>query len=502
MTSETVRARMAPSPTGYFHLGSARTALYNWLFARHHGGAFILRIEDTDRSRYHPDALPDMLTSLRWLGLCWDEGPEVGGAYGPYYQSDRLPLYAQHAAQLLQEGKAYNCYCSPERLERMRAEQRAANLPLGYDRHCRYLTQKQIADYEAQGIRPVVRLAVPLEGTTEFDDLLRGHIVVNNSQLDDQVLLKSDGYPTYSLAVVVDDHLMAITHILRGDEWLATVPKLKLLFDAFGWQMPVQAHLPTILDPSGKGKLSKRKKRPDDGATYPSRQMLTYIHEFRQAGYLPEAMVNYLALLGWSYDGQTEFFSRSELVQLFTIDRVSKSPSAFSYDKLDYMNAAYIRRLGRSDLAGRLLTLLRDEGIVADVETVLRLVPLVQERITTLRDVLSVADFAFGAEPQYDAELLIQKNMDAESTLQALHAAREALARLEGWSEASLEERLRALAAELGLKAGQLFGTLRVAVTGRTVAPPLFGTLDVIGREAVLRRLARAEEMLAAAQRA
>jgi len=497
MASDTVRVRMAPSPTGYFHLGSARTALYNWLFARHHGGKFILRIEDTDRTRYHPEALPDMLESLRWLGLCWDEGPEVGGDYGPYYQSDRLPLYAEYAEQLIREGKAYRCYCTPERLERMREEQRAAGLPPGYDRHCRYLTREQIAANEAQGLRSVVRQAVPLEGTTEFDDVLRGHIVVNNSQLDDQVLLKSDGYPTYSLAVVVDDHLMEITHILRGDEWLATAPKLKLLFDAFGWEMPVQAHLPTILDPSGKGKLSKRKKKLADG-----REMLTYIHEFRRGGYLPEAMVNFLALVGWAYDGQTEFFSRDALVRLFTVDRVSKSPSAFSYDKLDYMNAAYIRNLGRSDLAGRLLTVLRGAGVQADIDTTLKLVALVQERITTLNDVLSVADFVFGADPEYDPQLLIQKKMDAEGTLAALRASREALAAVDRWDEATLEERLRALAGELDLKAGQLFGALRVAATGRTVAPPLFGTLDVIGRDAVLRRMARAEEALAAAQTA
>lgn len=500
MAYDSVRVRMAPSPTGYFHLGSARTALYNWLFARHHGGTFVLRIEDTDRTRYHPEALPDMLESLRWLGLCWDEGPEVGGDYGPYYQSDRLPLYAEYAEKLIREGKAYRCYCSAERLERMREEQHAANLPSGYDRHCRYLTQKPIADYEAQGIRPVVRQAVPLEGVIAFNDVLRGRIEVNNSQLDDQVLLKSDGFPTYSLAVVVDDHLMAITHILRGDEWLATAPKLKLLFDAFGWEMPVQAHLPTILDPSGKGKLSKRKKKLADGAMGPSREMLTYIHEFHQAGYLPEAMVNFLALVGWSYDGQTEYFSRSELVRLFTIERVSKSPAAFSYDKLDHMNAAYIRALGRSDLAGRLLMVLRREGVKADIGMTLKLAPLVQERLTTLNDVLSVADFVFGADPQYDGSLLIQKGMDVAGTLRALRAAREALAGLEGWDEAALEERLRGLAGELGLKAGQLFGALRVAATGRTVAPPIFGTLDVIGREAVLRRIARAEGMLAAAQ--
>ena len=494
--TDSVRVRFAPSPTGYLHVGGARTALYNWLFARHHGGQFILRIEDTDRTRYVPDALPDLLEGLRWLGLCWDEGPEVGGDHGPYYQSDRLALYQEYAERLISEGLAYRCYCSPQRLETMREEQRARGQS-GYDRRCRTLTREEIADCEAQGIRPVIRLAVPTEGQTAFDDVFRGHIVVENDTLDDLVLLKSDGFPTYHLANVVDDHLMGITHIMRGDEWLSSVPKHVLLYNAFGWEVPIQAHLPTILDPSGQGKLSKRKKKLANG-----RDMLTYVHEFRRGGYLPEAMVNFLALVGWAYDGQTEFFSRDALVRLFTVDRVSKSPSAFSYDKLDYMNAAYIRNLGRSDLAGRLLTVLRGAGVQADIDTTLKLVALVQERITTLNDVLSVADFVFGADPEYDPQLLIQKKMDAEGTLVALRASRETLATVDRWDEATLEERLRALAGELDLKAGQLFGALRVAATGRTVAPPLFGTLDVIGRDAVLRRITRAEEALAAAQTA
>ncbi|NLG26352.1 MAG: glutamate--tRNA ligase, partial [Chloroflexi bacterium] len=250
--AETVRVRFAPSPTGYFHVGGARTALYNWLFARKHHGSFVLRIEDTDRTRYNPEALPDLLSSLHWLGLQWDEGPEVGGSYGPYYQSDRLPIYREHAERLVAEGRAYRCYCSPERLAALREQQRANKEQPGYDRHCRHLTREQIAEYEAQGVTPVIRLAIPLEGVTEFDDALRGHISVENQQLSDLVLLKSDGYPTYHLANVVDDHLMAITHIMRGEEWISTVPEHVLLYAAFGWPMPVQAHLPTILDPSGQ----------------------------------------------------------------------------------------------------------------------------------------------------------------------------------------------------------------------------------------------------------
>jgi len=493
MASSMVRVRYAPSPTGYFHVGGARTALYDWLFARHHGGKFILRIEDTDRTRYEPEALPDLLDSLRWLGLSWDEGPEVGGDYGPYFQSDRVALYHEYARQLLNNGLAYRCYCSPERLERLREEQRAAKAPPGYDRHCRHLTQKQIADYEAQGIKPVVRLAVPTEGNTEFDDLLRGHIVVDNRQLDDLILLKSDGFPTYHLANVVDDHLMDITHITRGEEWLSSVPKHVLLYRAFGWEMPVQAHLPIILDPSGKGKLSKRKKKLADG-----REMPIYVYEFRQAGYLPEAMVNFLALVGWSYDDQTEFFSRDQLIRYFDLGKVSRSPAALRYEKLDHMNATYIRGLGANDLAGRLMGVLLRAGLKAKFQTVLKAVPLIRERMKTLADAIPLVDFFF-QEVQYDAALLIQKGMDKASTLGAIKAAEEVLAGAGSFEEGPLEEALRPLADKLGLKAGQVFGCIRVACTGRTVSPPLFGTLGILGREAVLRRLRQAAELLGGA---
>lgn len=489
--SNTVRVRFAPSPTGLFHIGGARTALFDWLFARHHCGKFILRIEDTDRTRYDPNAIPDLLDSLRWLGLFWDEGPEVGGEYGPYYQSDRVHLYRQYAEQLVAEGRAYRCYCSPQRLETLRQQQRAAKQPVGYDRHCRFLTQAQIAEYEAQGIVPVIRLAVPLDGVTVFEDMLRGRIEFDNRQLDDLVLLKSDGFPTYHLAVVVDDHLMNITHIMRGEEWISSAPKHVLLYEAFGWQMPITAHMPTILDPSGHGKLSKRKKKSADGQEY-----LTFVREFREAGYLPEAMVNFLALVGWAYDGQTEFFSRDQLIRYFDLSKVSKSAAAFSYEKLDYMNAAYIRSLGANDLAGRLIGVLLRAGLKADFDRVLRLVPLVRERIETLTDVIPLVDFVFMEQIAYDPALLVQKGMDKHSTLGALRAASQALSTLTDFNEAACENALRPVADALGLKAGQFFGCIRVACTGRTVSPPLFGTLSVMGRDTVLRRLNEAVEFL------
>jgi len=492
MTSDTVRVRFAPSPTGYFHVGGARTALYDWLFARHHGGKFILRIEDTDRTRYDPQALPDLLDALRWLGLCWDEGPEVGGDYGPYFQSDRVELYHQYAEQLVVHGQAYRCYCSPERLEALRENQREAKLLSGYDRHCRYLTREQIADYQAQGIKPVVRLAAPIEGSTECVDLLRGRVVFDNRQLDDLVLLKSDGFPTYHLAVVVDDHLMAITHILRGEEWLSSAPKHVLLYRAFGWEMPITAHLPTILDPSGQGKLSKRKKKSADGS-----EQLTFVHEFREAGYLPEAMVNFLVLVGWSYDGFTEFFGRDQLVRYFDLQKVSMSAAAFSYDKLDHMNATYIRKLGANDLAGRLMGVLLRAGLQPDFGKILRAVPLIRERIETLNDGIPLLDFLFAPQIHYDPATLVQKGMDVAGTLQALKAAEETLVSLAAFGETALEEALRPVAERLGLKAGQFFGCIRIACTGRAVSPPLFGTLSILGQEVVVCRLREARELLA-----
>jgi len=478
-----VRVRFAPSPTGYLHVGGARTALYNWLFARHHGGKFILRIEDTDRARFVPDALDDIMESLRWLGLDWDEGPKVGGPYGPYFQSQRLEIYQKYARQLVDEGHAYYCYCSPERLEAMRQRQRERGEKPGYDRHCRYLTAKQRAEYEAQGIVPVVRLKVPLEGQTEFYDVLRGHTVVDNSTLDDLVLLKSDGYPTYHLANVVDDHLMGITHIMRGDEWLPSVPRHVLLYKAFGWEPPIYAHLPIILAPSGKGKLSKRHGGVE-------------VRYFRAQGYLPEALVNFLARVGWAYDDKTEIFTREELIEKFDLDGVSKSPAAFSYEKLEWMNGFYIRRLSDDELARRVQPFLKEAGLDADLSTLRRIAPLIQERLKTLKDAVDWVDFFFQEVGEYDPALLIGKKMTAAESLTALRRARETLAALPDFDEETLETALRGLAGELGLKAGQLFGIIRVAVTGKKVAPPLFGTLSILGQERVLARVDRALELL------
>lgn len=493
-----VRVRMAPSPTGYFHLGSARTALFNWLYARHTGGTFILRIEDTDRTRYVPDSLQDALDSLRWLGLQWDEGPEVGGAYGPYFQSERLPLYHEWAERLVADGLAYRCYCSEARIEALRADQRARKEPvIGYDRHCRFLPAAQRAELEAAGTPHVIRFAMPVAGETYFVDLLRKIKPFENNNYRDPILVKTDGFPTYHFANVIDDHFMAITHILRGDEWLSSVPLHVNLYQALNWEIPIFAHLPLILDPSGVGKLSKRKKRGDGDA-----ELLTYIREYREAGYLPEAMFNFLAVMGWAYSPDTDLFTRAEAVARFDVNDINPAAGALPLSKLDWMNGHYIRGLDPEELTERLLPFLA-QPLGQPVETLWRnpalpvLTPLIQERLKTLADAAALIDFAFVDEIQYDPQALVAKGLTPAQSLAALSAARALLTDLP-FTEEGLDAPLRGLADRLGVKVGQLFGILRVATTGKAVAPPLFGSMIALGRAVTLARCMRGEELLRA----
>jgi len=477
--TNSVRVRFAPSPTGYPHVGNIRTALFAWLFARHYGGSFIVRIEDTDVARKVEGAVEAILDGLRWLGLDWDEGP--------YFQSQRLELYREAAKRLVSQGDAYYCYCSPQRLEEMRAEQVRRKQPPGYDRHCRNLSQKERAEKEAEGITPVVRFQTPLSGQTKFNDLIWGEVVFENDTIDDFVLLKSDGYPTYHLANVVDDHLMEITHVLRAEEWLSSTPRHRLMYQALGFEPPQFAHLPMILG-ADRAKLSKR-----HGAVS--------ITEYREQGYLPEAMVNFLALLGWSLDGKTEILPQPELISSFSLERVSRTAAIFNRDKLNWMNGVYIRSLSLEDFTQRALPFL-DSGLPPEVKRPLSLdyvrqiMPLIQERARTLAEVAELAKFFFVGELDYDSNLLIGKNMSRESASQALATAKQRLEPLEVFDAESLETVLRPLAEELGLKTGQLFGVLRVAVTGRTAAPPLFQTMSVLGKEQCLRRIEAALDSL------
>ncbi len=482
-----VRVRFAPSPTGFPHVGNIRTALFNWLYARHSGGTFIVRIEDTDVTRKVKGAIESILGGLRWLGLDWDEGPEVGGKYGPYFQSQRLDLYREATKRLVAQGDAYYCYCSPERLAEMRAEQKKRKQSIGYDRHCRGLTGAERKKKEAEGITPVVRFKMPFEGQTSFNDIIWGDITVENSTLDDYVLLKSDGYPTYHLANVVDDHFMEISHVLRAEEWLSSVPRHKLLYEALGYEMPRLAHLPMILGPD-RSKLSKR-----HGAVS--------ITEYQEQGYLPEAMVNFLALLGWSLDDRTDIIGRAELVKHFSLERISKTAAVFNHEKLDWMNGAYLRELNQEELLPKIMPFL-ESGLPKEVkrpvsrEYVSRIVPLIRERINTLAEAVTYAEFFFRDGLRYDASSLVDMKMTADTTLRALQAAQEKLSSLESFDRDSLESALRPLAEELGLKAGQLFNPLRVATTGRTAAPPLFETMAVLGKERCLKRIGVAIRML------
>jgi len=495
-TSRPVRVRMAPSPTGYFHLGSARTALFNWLYARHTGGRFILRIEDTDRTRLVPDSLQDIVDSLRWLGLNYDEGPEVGGAYGPYFQSERLPLYHEWGERLISEGLAYRCYCSEERIEALREGQRARKEPtIGYDRHCRALATTQRAELEASGATSVIRFAMPLEGETRFVDLLRKIKPFDNDHYRDPILVKTDGFPTYHFANVIDDHFMEITHILRGDEWLSSVPLHVNLYDALGWEIPVFAHLPLILDPSGVGKLSKRKKRGEGGE-----ELLTFIREYREAGYLPEALFNFLAGMGWAFSPDTDLFTRQQAIERFDIADINPAAGALPLSKLEWMNGHYIRGLDPEDLTERLLPFLA-ESLGQPIESLWRnlalpvLVPLIQERLKTLDEAAELIDFAFVDEISYDPQMLVAKGLTPAQSLAALQAAGGLLAELP-FTEEGLDAPLRGLADRLNVKVGQLFGILRVATTGKNVAPPLFGGMIALGRERTLARCTQAEELL------
>ncbi len=475
-----VRVRFAPSPTGYPHVGNIRTAMFNWLMARHTGGRFILRIEDTDTTRKVEGAVEAIMDGLKWLGLDWDEGPDVGGDYGPYYQSQRLELYRQAAEGLVAHGDAYYCYCSPERLEKVRKEQvRSKQSSVGYDRHCRDLTPQERNEKEKEGITPVVRFKVTGEGT-KFQDLIYGDVYFDHSTIDDFVLLKSDGYPTYHLANVVDDHAMEISHVIRAEEWISSTPRHLMVYRALGLEPPLYVHHPMILGPD-RAKLSKR-----HGAVS--------IIEYREQGYLPETMLNFLALIGWSLDDKTEIMSWQELVDYFSLERIGKTGAIFNRDKLDWMNGVFIRKLSHEDLLRKIMPFL-ERSLPEEVKRpisekyVSRIVPLIQERINTLAEAATYADFFFVEEPEYETSLLVGKKMTPETTLEALQAAEAKLSALGSFDRDSLEGAMRGLAGDLGLKTGQLFGALRTATTGRSATPPLFETMEVLGSERCLKRI-------------
>lgn len=493
MTSKPVRTRFAPSPTGPLHIGSARSALFGWLFAKHHNGKFILRIEDTDQKRFVDGSLDLIKNGLRWLGIDWDEGPDVGGDYGPYTQSERLDLYQKWAKWLVENGKAYYAYETSEELKAISADREAQKLSRGYDGRARNLTNEQRAKYEAEGRKPVVRFKIP-EGKTSVTDLVQGHVEFDNSTLQDIVLLKADGYPTYHFAHIIDDHFMEISHVTRANEWLPSLPVHVLLWQAMGWEMPEYAHLPVLLNPNGKGKLSKRHANFTDG----KQKVLVLMSEFIEQGYLPEATINFITNIGWNFGDDQEVFSTQEAIERFELSKVNPSNSAYPIEKLDWLNGLYIReQLSDEELARRLRPVLENAGYEVNIELLLKLIPVIKVRIKTLNDIVDMAGFFFDEEfSPATPEQLIQKKMDVESTKLALEASYNALVEIDNFEHQALYEQMKSLAQEIGLKNGQLFGVQRVAITGQAVSPPTFETMEILGKETTLDRLKLALESL------
>jgi len=475
----TVRVRIAPSPTGDPHVGTAYIALFNYCFARKNGGQFILRIEDTDRTRSTKESEEAILRALRWIGLSWDEGPDIGGEHGPYRQSERADIYREHAELLLARGRAYRCFCTAERLAALREEQKKEKRNLGYDGLCRALGLEESRARAAAGESHVVRLAMPREGKTAVQDLLRGAIEYENAGVDDQVLLKSDGFPTYHLANVVDDRLMKITHVIRAEEWLTSTPKHVVLYDAFGWPAPVWVHMP-LLRNADKSKISKRKNPVS----------LDY---YRDAGILPEALLNFLGLMGWSLGGDREKFTLAEMVEGFSFDRISLGGPVFDLEKLSWLNGTYLREMPPHEVVRRL------RGWLLSDDHLMRVVPLVRERIRRFDEFIPATEFFFSGDLDYTpvAKELVPKGRSPRDVAVLLgELAEEYEAQRGGFAAQLLEPLTRAFAEKRDWKTKELFMILRVVITGRTASPPLFETMEVLGREIVRRRIRQAVEFL------
>jgi glutamyl-tRNA synthetase len=478
--SRPVRVRFAPSPTGDLHVGNIRTALFDWAYAKHTGGTFIFRIEDTDQERVTDEYIRAAIDTLRWLGLEWDEGPEVGGPHGPYLQSQRLSLYAEWAQRFLDQGDAYHCYCSSEELEAVREAQRAANVAPGYSGTCRNLSEEMIADHVAAGRLPVVRMRMP-EGSTTFTDLIRGDVSFEHQFVPDFVLVRADGSPLYTLAVAVDDILMRVTHVLRGEDLLSSTPRQIRVYQAMGVpdaDYPLFAHLPFVMG-QDNAKLSKRNGEVS-------------IAWYRDAGYLPEAICNYLALLGWSPGEDREDVSMKELTELFSIERVNSSPARFDMKKLEAINGDKIRALSSDVFFERALPFLLKSQVISgspEEEELLRLaLPIIQERISTLSEIPAMLNFLFEKDFQVDPESLLKISDEASRLI--LKTSLEKLKECQSWDRDSIESVLRmALIEELGLKPRIAFGAIRIAVTGSHISPPLFESMELLGKEPSLLRI-------------
>ena len=481
-----VRVRFAPSPTGYLHIGGARTALFNWLFARKMGGKLILRIEDTDTERLKEDSVSQILTSLKWLGLNWDEGPEAGGECGPYYQSERRELYSKYAQQLLDEGKAYYCFCTPADLEAEREKQRAAKQPFRYARTCRELDPEVAKARAAAGEPYSVRIKIPTEGSITVHDLIHGDVTFNMDQFDDFVIVKSNGMPTYNFAVVVDDHLMGMTHVLRAEEHLSNTPKQLLIYEALGFEPPKFGHMPMILAPD-RSKLSKR-----HGATS--------VEEFRAQGYLPEAIINYLTLLGWGPGDEREIFTLEETVKLFELEQMSKKAAVYDTKKLTWMNGQYLSELPLEKILPEAETFFIKDGLVTkewlaeNKEYFAKLVDTVRVRVKTLQEVADASAYFFKDVEAYD-EKGVAKHFKPEAA-ELLEKCIAALEADEVFNLTSTEAIYNKIAADNGLALGKVIHPTRLALTGRTVSPGMFDVMVLLGKEKTLARMRKAVEYI------
>lgn len=459
-----VRVRIAPSPTGEdLHIGNVYTALFNYVFAKKNGGKFIVRIEDTDRMRLVPAAEQKILKSLRWFGLNYDEGVGIGGSRGPYRQSERLDLYKHYGEKLIGRGSAYYCFCTPERLEQMRKKQKEEKLPTLYDGLCKKIN-KDDAKKRATKEKHVIRLNVPDEGMTEFHDVIRGKISFENRLIDDQVLLKSDGYPTYHLAVVVDDYLMKITHVLRAEEWISSTPKQILIYKALGWDSPVFAHGPILRNPD-KSKLSKRKNP-------------VWASWYREQGFLPEAILNYLALMGWSMPDGREIFSLQELIENFRLEDLKPVGPAFDLTKLEWMNGEYVRKTQIRQLADQIFEFLKEKYPLEIIE---KTVPLIRERIKKLSDYLPYCEFFFQKPKAYEMDLNEYKDI--------IRQIKQELETLSEWKADEIGKKMQDLAKKIGITNSRFFMILRVAITGKKITPPLNESIEILGKGETIIRL-------------
>lgn len=486
MINEKMRVRFAPSPTGYLHVGGLRTALYNYLLAKKSNGTFVLRIEDTDRNRYVKGAVENLLSILRWAGLDFDEGPEVGGNYGPYMQSQRLDIYKKYSDELVLKGKAYYCFCTPERLKSLREEQEKQKLPQSkYDKHCLQLSNEEVEKNIAAGIPKVIRLNVEPNQTIKFDDIIREHVEFESNNVDDQILIKSDGYPTYHLANVVDDHLMKITHVIRGEEWLSSTPKHVLLYEAFDWEMPIFAHLPLLLNPD-RSKLSKR-------------QGDVAVEDYRDKGFLKEALINFIALLGWNAGDDKEFYYMNELISRFSLARVNKAGAVFDLQKLNWLNAEHLRKKSDADI----LLMLNEELQKSEFKDqyfsdvyLLMIINVMKERVSFVRELFATCNYFYEAPTKYEQKS-VEKNWKPE-TPENLNKLKEEYASLNNPTKQDFEHSLAKVSEELNVEKGKLIHPLRLAVSGQSNGPGMFDLLFILGKDEVIKRIEAAVKTLPA----